>query len=168
MVFEFHVPSTVHSLLWKISNKLFYQKKLPNTTHFYGSFNDDLRSVIKSFGARFNHSLVALLLGLTYVLIDFLLMSSELRMNKLLVEYWGSFSHRTQQPENDANFNFIVEWKPWQKHIAECLNGNEAWKHHPVHHPSNVFLDILCANRFIRAVSWIQCSKSEATSRKTK
>lgn len=60
------------------------------------------------------------------VVVDLLLMTRELRMNKLLVQDRRAFCHWAQQPENDANFDFIIEWKPRQKHIAKRLEGDEA------------------------------------------
>lgn len=108
-----------------------------------------------------DHSLVASVLRLIDVLIDFLLVSGELRMNKLFVEDRRSFRHWAEQPKHDAHFDFVVEREPRQKNIAECLKRNEARKHHPMHHPSYVFFDVFRADRFIRAVSWVKCPENE-------
>lgn len=137
-----------------------------NSTHFYSSLNDELRSVIKSFCAGINHSFVTFFFCLINVFIDFLLMSRELRMNKGFVQNWRAFGHWTQQPEDNANFDFVIEWKPGQKDITECFNCNEAREDDPVHHPSDIFFDIFSTNRFIGAISWVECAENKTKKKK--
>jgi hypothetical protein len=130
-------------------------------THLDGCFHDQLRSVVECFGSGVDHSFVSSFLGLIYVFIDFLLVPRELWMDELLVENRRALRHWTQQPKHDAHFDLVVEREPREENIAECLERDEARKHHPVHHPSHVFFDVFRADRFVGTVSRVECPENE-------
>ena len=61
-------------------------------------------------------------------------------MHDLLVEQTGAARRRRQHPQYEQDLDLVVERKPREEHVQECLHGGEQREHYPIHHP----FDLVC------------------------
>ena len=105
-------------------------------------------------------------------------------MYEFTVEHRTTLGGRRQQPDNKDHFDLVVEGEPRDENVSERLDAREEGENNPVHHPldlkertnlitnrqitaisnTHIFLDIPCADCFVRGVGGVEDPKEQSES----